>query len=140
MAPARTSNAHSTPDSFAISIPQVPVTEQRLPYIHTDGEASLVQPGTARANIAASVEAPNGTEKDGYAGRYKNQTVLQQHCAFFDTDGDMVIWPRDTYRGFSLLGYNVFLCILSMVIIQYVPSLLLLLLPSPHPLFLHPLQ
>lgn len=46
------------------------------------------------------------------------QTVLQQHCAFWDTDQDGVIWPLDTYRGFRALGFNLFLSILSIFIIH----------------------
>lgn len=46
------------------------------------------------------------------------QTVLQQHCAFWDTDNDGVIWPLDTFRGFRALGFNLFLSVLSIFIIH----------------------
>jgi peroxygenase len=74
--------------------------------------------GTARANEAASVEHPNGTQQDDWARRHRDQTVLQQHIAFFDSDSDGVIWPLDTFNGFHRLGYNLFLCVLSVVIIH----------------------
>ena len=44
--------------------------------------------------------------------------VLQQHCAFFDTDSDCVIWPLDTYRGFRRLGYNILLSAIAVLIIH----------------------
>lgn len=44
--------------------------------------------------------------------------MLQQHCDFFDADGDGVIWPLDTFRGFYALGFGVFLSILSVLIIH----------------------
>jgi peroxygenase len=75
-------------------------------------------PGTARANEAASVEAPNGTEQNNWTRRHRDQSVLQQHVAFFDTDSDGVIWPLETFNGFHRLGYHLFFCILSVFIIH----------------------
>ena len=93
-------------------------------------------PGTARANIAASVESPNGTQKDNWAERYKTKPyvifspslrgalgwkwnqILQQHLSFFDADSNGVIWPLDTYRGFYRLGYGIILSIVSLLIIH----------------------
>lgn len=46
------------------------------------------------------------------------QTVLQQHCAFWDRNNDGVINAYDTFRGFRDLGYNLFLSILSIFIIH----------------------
>lgn len=46
------------------------------------------------------------------------QTVLQQHCAFWDRDGDGVIWPLDTFKGFREIGFNLLLSILSIFIIH----------------------
>ncbi|OCH89018.1 Caleosin-domain-containing protein [Obba rivulosa] len=75
-------------------------------------------PGTAHANIAASVTAPDGTQKDRWVARHSHQTVLQQHCDFFDTDNDGVIWPLDTYRGFRDLGFNILLSLIAVFIIH----------------------
>lgn len=129
MAPARTEE-----DGFAISIPEVPVTEQRRPFIEKEGDRKLKDPGTylppnvprinltfpgtARANEAATTEQPHGTTKNGWARDYKHQTVLQQHLSFFDRDGDGVIWPQDTFIGFYRLGYGLILSIISVLIIH----------------------
>ncbi|CZR63923.1 related to calcium-binding protein caleosin [Phialocephala subalpina] len=113
MAPTRTEE-----DGFAISIPEVPVTEQRRPFIEKESDRKLKDPGTARANEAATTERPHGTTKDGWARNYKHQTVLQQHLSFFDRDADGVIWPQDTFIGFYRLGYNAFLSLLAVFIIH----------------------
>jgi len=78
----------------------------------------IVKIGTPRANIAASFEAPNGTQQGDWAEKRKNMTVLQQHCYFFDSDLDGIIWPLDTYRGFHALGFNMFLSVIAVFIIH----------------------
>ncbi|KAE8442095.1 hypothetical protein EG329_003853 [Mollisiaceae sp. DMI_Dod_QoI] len=123
MAPARTAEE----DGFAVSISEVPVTEQRRPFIEKEADRKLKDPGTflfpiiprtARAYEAASTEAPNGTQKDDWTRKNKHQTVLQQHLSFFDRDEDGVIWPQDTFIGFYRLGYNFFLSMLAVFIIH----------------------
>ncbi|KAJ3131197.1 hypothetical protein HK101_004787, partial [Irineochytrium annulatum] len=63
---------------------------------------NLENPGVARANIAATVDAPEGSRD---APR-KDLTVLQQHVEFFDRQKRGVIWPWDTYNGFRAVGFN----------------------------------
>ena len=70
------------------SIPEVPVTTERKPFVQTADDERLPHAGTARVNIAATHEKPYGTTADGWAAGHRDQTVLQQHCAFFDADGD----------------------------------------------------
>jgi len=113
MAPARTEE-----DGFDVAIKQVPVTEQRRPFIQKEGGQKLKQPGTARANEAASVESPNGTQQSDWARRHKDRSVLQQHISFFDTDSDGVIWPLDTFSGFYRLGYGLILSVIAVFIIH----------------------
>ena len=114
------------------SIRDVPVTEQRIPYMSTKGsklqhtgmfplmESStaklLTQVGTARANLAPSAESPQGTK--GWAEQHSHQTVLQQHCDFFDRDHDGILWPQDTLVGFYRLGFGVVLSIVSVFVIH----------------------
>ena len=78
----------------------------------------LIFPGTARANLAPSCEYPYGTTTNSWSTQHAHQTVLQQHCAFFDPDNDGIIWPLDTFNGFHALGYNTLLCLLAVFIIH----------------------
>ena len=116
------------------AIPDVPVTIQRPPFnpiigdrrgipnagkVHSPTQhgpsllstmlAISMRTGTARVNKAVTVESPGGTA--GWAEHHSQQTVLQQHCAFFDTDGDGIVWPHDTFLGLRKLGFNVVLSI-----------------------------
>lgn len=59
---------------YSIAIKEVPVTVERLPYYPKEGDR-LQDPGTARANIAASNESPNGTSQDDWAQNHQHQTV-----------------------------------------------------------------
>ncbi|CCF32576.1 hypothetical protein CH063_04936 [Colletotrichum higginsianum] len=100
------------------SIPEVPVTVQRKPFLQPELDQKLAHTGTPRANIAATYEKPNGTTERGWAQRHRHQTVLQQHCDFFDADNDGVIYPTDTFWGFRKLGFGIILSLLSVVIIH----------------------
>ncbi|TFK56892.1 caleosin domain-containing protein, partial [Heliocybe sulcata] len=75
-------------------------------------------PGVARPNQAATRAHPEGTTGDAYNREHSKESVLQQHCNFFDRDRDGVIWPTDTFRGFYQLGFGLFLSLLSTVIIH----------------------
>ncbi|OAA53372.1 caleosin domain containing protein [Cordyceps fumosorosea ARSEF 2679] len=105
-------------EDIVTALGSVPVTVQRRPFIQPEDDEKLAQAGTARANIAASHEHPDGTAVDGWSEHHKHQTVLQQHCEFFDRDRDGVIWPVDTYVGFRRLGFNVIFSALSAFIIH----------------------
>ncbi|KAF2113070.1 Caleosin related protein-domain-containing protein [Lophiotrema nucula] len=108
----------SDEEQIVSSIQSVPITELRRPYISKPPNATLEHSGTARANVAPSVESPQGTTRDGWTKKHSHQTVLQQHCDFFDIDKDGVIWPRDTFTGFYRLGYGAILSLVAMVIIH----------------------
>ena len=79
---------------------------------------SLTGAGTARANIAPSSESPKGTTNDKWAEKHSHQTVLQQHCDFFDRDHDGVLWPKDTFIGFHRLGFGIILSWVAVLVIH----------------------
>lgn len=43
---------------------------------------------------------------------------MQQHCAFFTRTTPGIIWPRDTFNGFHAIGFNVFLCVVAVLVIH----------------------
>lgn len=47
-----------------------------------------------------------------------HQTVLQQHCRYWDRDNDGQIYPQDTFVGFRDLGFNLLFSFLMAVIIH----------------------
>eukprot|EP00898_Chlorokybus_atmophyticus_P005415 jgi/Chlat1/5875/Chrsp4S06387 len=71
-------------------------------------------PATKLPELQASATATAAGPKEGAS----KLTVLQQHVAYFDLDGDGVIFPYDTYVGFRKIGFNVFLSCLSVLIIH----------------------
>ncbi|PWW79761.1 Caleosin-domain-containing protein [Tuber magnatum] len=101
------------------AIPGCPVTKIRTPYVPSERDLEAVpNPGTPRANIAPTTTAPYGTTNDNWAKSHSHQSVLHQHCAFWDPDGDDIVWPRDTYLGFRALGFGIILSAISMVLIH----------------------
>lgn len=44
--------------------------------------------------------------------------MLQQHCDFFDTDRDGILWPRDTFTGFRKLGFNLVFSVIAVLVIH----------------------
>ncbi|GAA5899612.1 hypothetical protein JCM6882_001163 [Rhodosporidiobolus microsporus] len=93
------------------------VTEDRP--VPEDLAEKIAQPWVPRANIAASIEKPDGTTAGGYAEKHKDEPVLKQHVAFFDKDGDNILWPLDTWRGFRAMGYSFFWCCFAMSVIHF---------------------
>lgn len=81
----------------------------QLLHCPKDSSSQLEDPYMPRFSIAATEDAPEGTTLANWAARHKEMSVLEQHVAFFDRDGDGVIWPSDTFRCFRDLGYNIFL-------------------------------
>lgn len=105
------------------SIPEQPITERNKPLVpesEVDENGKVDNYAVPRANVAATREAPNGTEKDKYNYHNRKKTVLEQHCFFFDRDNDGVIWPTDTWATCRDFGWGIrlslfFTCFLHLV-------------------------
>lgn len=119
---------------YTTQLPTVPVTKQRPLYI-PHPQSDLADPGVSRANLAVSQEAPHGTTEGAYADQHAHQSVLQQHCAYWDQDNDGVIWPWDTYFGCRAWGWAFPLALLAVIFIH--PGLSYMTLPGwlPDPFF-----
>lgn len=89
------------------------------PILLPTTDASLAD--VPRANIAATPERPFGTQEGNWAKQHENDSVLQQHCAFFDPDNDGIVWPWDVFWGFHQLGYALPWCILSVMFVDLCP-------------------
>jgi hypothetical protein len=132
MAIPKAENKVSAKPSYKTSIPTVPITQQRPLHIPSK-DSPLADPSVARVNIAATADAPNGTTENDHAARHAGQTVLQQHCAYWDKDADGIIWPWDTYNGVRAWGWAIPLALLAMFIIHSTLSFMTLpgFLPDP---------
>lgn len=114
-------NAKQNP--YAIALPGQNPTLDRVPFIpRKDG--LLADSGTPRANIAPSVEHPNGSDQPPENGglswneAHKHKTVLQSHISYWDKDSDGIIWPIDTYNGIRAWGWNILLTLFAVAIIN----------------------
>lgn len=84
----KTAPASGQPDS----LPNHPAMRERpLPE---NLEDKIAEPHKPRANLAVSIEKPDGTTEGGWAEKHKDESVLEQHCAFFIRTEPGVIWPQ----------------------------------------------
>jgi len=112
----------------AACIKDVPVTMKHPPP--QDLEKYIPNPGMPRANRCISKEMPNGSETSP-----PNASALQQHVLWFDFDGDGVIYPWDTFKGFRKLGFNLLLSSIAPIVIHATFSYPTLHSWLPNPLF-----
>ncbi len=87
---------------FDIAIKEQPITEERKPYVRSRFDP-LVDAGTARANVAASKESPNGTEDGDFAKKHRNQTVRRQAIRMREAHADEMAGCPATCR---VLGHG----------------------------------
>jgi len=90
---------------------KAPVTADRN-VSHTD--LPIENAHLPRALAAVDAQHPEGTVNRPH----NDYTVLQQHCAFFDRNGDGVIFPQETFEGFRALGYSPTISVLAAIVIN----------------------
>ncbi|KAL6829906.1 hypothetical protein THAR02_02850 [Trichoderma harzianum] len=113
------SDSKGNSDAVKSYIHAAPITLQRKPFLQPEGDVRLQHTGTPRANIAATYDQPEGSQAGNWAKEHQNQTVLQQHCDYFDRDKDGIIWPLDTFKGLHALGFNFLFCIIAVVVVHF---------------------
>ncbi|XP_021849203.1 peroxygenase [Spinacia oleracea] len=121
-------------NSMATEAPYAPATLDRR--VRTDLEVSLPKPYLPRALSAPDTDHPNGTPGHHHHGL----SVLQQHAAYFDQDGDGIIYPWETFSGLRMMGFNIFASVIMAAVINLAMSWYTLdgWLPSPlFPIYVH---
>lgn len=66
-------------------------------------ETSSMGPNT---ELEKGPKSRNIVHNGNSAHKYQQGTSLQQHSAYFDPDGDGIIWPWDTYQGCRNFGWG----------------------------------
>ncbi|KAL9829101.1 putative plant seed peroxygenase [Arabidopsis thaliana] len=123
------STDHARADSIATVAEKAPVTAERR--VRTDLDDRLPKPYVPRAMVAPDMENVNGTR----GHKHRDMSVLQQHIAFFDQDGDGIIYPSETFRGFRALGFNLVSSIFLTIIVHLTMSYATLPTWMPSPTF-----
>ncbi|XP_038890807.1 peroxygenase-like [Benincasa hispida] len=116
-------------EAMATAAEKSPITSHRK--VRDDLDPKLPKPYLARALVAPDSENINGT----WGHKHNGMSVLQQHVSFFDQDGDGIIRPSDTYRGFRALGFNAIASLFFMIFIHAALSYATLPTWIPSPFF-----
>jgi hypothetical protein len=85
-------------------------------------ESLLENEGATRTRLRSSSEKPIRALEGDSAHKSKQGTCLQQHSAYFDRDGDGIIWPWDTYKGCRDFGWGRCMSILLQIRLRQIDT------------------